>query len=85
MNCVAQVGDHVKVLRGRYTGETGVVLHVTQDEDRWVAVLYSDTSAQELKVFVTDLQLTTEVSTGRDSLAGYELHDLVQVRITATV
>jgi len=33
-------------------------------------------------VFVNDLQLSTEVSTGIQTLAGYELYDLVQIGVS---
>lgn len=76
---VGQVGDHVKVVNGAYTGETGTVTHVAQDGERWVALVFLDSGSKEISVFVNDVQLSTEVSTGVQSLAGYELYDLVQV------
>ena len=68
------------MVNGAYTGETGTVTHVAQDGERWVALVFLDSGSKEISVFVNDVQLSTEVSTGVQSLAGYELYDLVQVR-----
>ncbi|EGD79485.1 hypothetical protein PTSG_12984 [Salpingoeca rosetta] len=68
------MGDQVKVNHGRYKGETGLVLRVTDD---FVSVL-SDLSLKEIRVLASDLEMTTTVASGRDVLGQFRLHDLVQ-------
>lgn len=63
------------MINGVHEGETGLVLKVLDDK----VTLLGDLSMEELKVFVRDLQLTTEVSAGVDSLGQHVLHDLVQI------
>jgi transcription elongation factor SPT5 len=63
-----------------HEGETGLVLKVVDDK----VTLLGDLSMEELRVFVRDLQLTTEVSAGVDSLGLYVLHDLVQIKYVAS-
>ncbi|KYQ92608.1 transcription initiation factor Spt5 [Tieghemostelium lacteum] len=69
-----KIGDHVKVISGRYEGETGLVLRV---EDITV-VLLSDLTMTEVKVKIQDIQECSEISTGKLELGNYQLHDLVQ-------
>ncbi|CAM9695967.1 unnamed protein product, partial [Phaeothamnion confervicola] len=71
------VGAHVRVMDGRYTGETGTIVSVQRRGDDSVAVVLTDMSAKELQ-----LQETQEVAEGLDSLQGYELYDLVQLSPT---
>eukprot|EP00054_Salpingoeca_dolichothecata_P010528 m.58744 g.58744 ORF g.58744 m.58744 type:complete len:1162 (-) comp19039_c0_seq2:55-3540(-) len=73
-----KIGDHVKVSQGKFSGETGLVVHVMEDGPRHIT-LVSDNTMKELKVFDKDLQLCQEVSSGLDSLGQFELHDLVQI------
>ena len=68
-------GDHVKVMTGQHLGETGMVLKV----DGSVVVMHSDSTKQEVKLLSQDIQITTEVSSGKMSMGGYELLDLVQI------
>ncbi|KMS82411.1 hypothetical protein BVRB_033940, partial [Beta vulgaris subsp. vulgaris] len=68
----------VKVIRGEYKDETGLIVRVEDDED--VIVVFSDISAREMRVFAVDVIESSEVSSGRDTLGNYELHDLVSVR-----
>eukprot|EP01133_Synstelium_polycarpum_P016133 gene16133-19196_t len=70
-----KIGDHVKVITGRYESETGLIVRV---EDI-TAVLLSDLSMSEIKVRPQDLQECTEIATGKLELGNYELHDLVQI------
>eukprot|EP01135_Chromosphaera_perkinsii_P005299 Nk52_evm7s335 gene=Nk52_evmTU7s335 len=70
-----KMGDHVKVINGLHNGETGLVVRI----DDGVVIFFSDVALKEVKVFSKDLQLTTEVASGVDSLGQYELHDLVQL------
>ncbi|KAF8375888.1 spt-5 [Pristionchus pacificus] len=68
-------GDHVKILAGRYEGDTGLVVRV---ENNLVVVL-SDLSMHEMKVRPRDCQLCADVTTGVDSLGQFQFHDLVML------
>eukprot|EP01133_Synstelium_polycarpum_P007654 gene7654-8958_t len=70
-----KIGDHVKVIAGRFDGETGLVVRV---EDI-TATLLSDLSMSEIKVRPQDLQECTEIATGMMELGNLELYDLVQI------
>lgn len=70
-------GDHVKVINGRYIDETGLIVRIVDN----VVTLLSDLSLKEVSVFSKDLQEAAEVSTGANSLSGFELHDLVQLDV----
>uniref|UniRef100_H2Y418 Transcription elongation factor SPT5 n=1 Tax=Ciona savignyi TaxID=51511 RepID=H2Y418_CIOSA len=69
------MGDHVKVIAGRYEGDTGLIVRV---EPRMV-VLFSDLTMHELKVLSSDLQLCSDVSSGVDSVGKFQFGDLVLV------
>ncbi|PRW59844.1 transcription elongation factor SPT5-like protein 1 [Chlorella sorokiniana] len=66
-------GEHVKVVHGQHEGETGMVVRVETP----VAYVFTDSSHQEIKVFVRDLTLAVATASSADSLGGYEMHDLV--------
>lgn len=68
-------GDHVKVIDGRYEGDTGTI--VRTDEKN--AILLSDLSMDEIKVLICDLQLCPDRATGVDSLGHFNYGDLVQL------
>ena len=70
-----KMGDHVKVIKGRYEGDTGLIVRV---EDNMV-VLFSDLTMHELKVLHKDIQLCTDMATGVDSLGQFQFGDLVQL------
>ena len=70
-----KMGDHVKVIAGRYEGDTGLIVRV---EDNQV-VLFSDLTMHELKILPKDLQLCTDMATGVDSLGQFQWGDLVQL------
>ncbi len=44
-----QVGDHVRIIHGPYTGEIGIVLQVNQDDDQ--CIIISDATRNEIKTF----------------------------------
>jgi transcription elongation factor SPT5 len=69
------LGDHVKVISGRYDGETGLILRI----DAEIVVLFSDITRKEIQVLAQDIQRCTELATGHLRLGNYELHDLVQL------
>ena len=83
-----QFGDHVKVINGRYAGETGRVVNTQQAGDdggrqRWIAIVLTDNGAREIQVFVRDVRESREVATSLDRLGGYVQHDLVLIGQTA--
>lgn len=69
------MGDHVRVIGGRYENDTGLIVRV---EDNMV-VLFSDLTMHELKVLPRDLQLCSDMATGVDSMGQYQWGDLVQL------
>ncbi|GMF09296.1 unnamed protein product [Phytophthora lilii] len=72
-----KVGDHIKVVSGMYSGETGTVVAVDDSEGAPVAIVLVDSMAREIQVRVRDLQESAEISHGLDSYKGKELYDLV--------
>lgn len=66
-------GDHVRVVGGRYEGDTGLVVRVEPSR----AVLVSDLTLHELEVLPRDLQLCSDMATGVDSLGHFQWGDLV--------
>ncbi|OQV23554.1 Transcription elongation factor SPT5 [Hypsibius exemplaris] len=70
-----RTGDHVRVLRGRYGGETGLVVRV---EDNLV-VLFADLTMHEMKVLPEDVQISSERASGIDSLGQYSWGELVEL------
>lgn len=68
-------GDHVKVIDGRYEGDTGTIVSVEEKS----AVLISDVSMDEIKVLIRDLQLCPDRATGVDTLGHFNWGDLVQI------
>ena len=75
---VFKVGDHVKVLDGVYTGETGLVV-LADDGSSGDCVILSDSGDREMRVFVNYLVTSAEVSRGIISLQGFDIYDLVSV------
>ncbi|KAE9538527.1 hypothetical protein AGLY_005626 [Aphis glycines] len=68
-------GDHVRVVGGRFEGDTGLIVRVEQNR----IVLFSDVTMHELEVLPRDLQLCTDTATGVDSLGQFQWGDLVQL------
>ncbi|KAJ2014463.1 transcription elongation factor spt5 [Coemansia sp. S680] len=69
-------GDHVKVLAGRHSGATGMVL-VASDA---VVTVHADVGGAELRVLARDLRISSDVSgTGgqAQAIVGLDIHDLV--------
>lgn len=81
---VLGVGERVKVVEGRYAGQTGVVVetHASAEGDA-LAVVVSDSGGRELSVRAAHCQASTEIARGHDTLAGYQVHDLVQLPVGA--
>ncbi|VDP49355.1 unnamed protein product, partial [Heligmosomoides polygyrus] len=68
-------GDHVKMISGRYEGDTGLIVRVEHN----LVVVLSDLSMDEMKARPRDVQLCADVTTGVDSLGQFQFHDLVQL------
>ncbi|KAJ2819858.1 transcription elongation factor spt5, partial [Coemansia erecta] len=70
-------GDHVKVLNGRHTNETGMVLEVSDA----VVTVFTDIAKSEIRVLAKDLRVSSDIgtSTGADQTirVGMDVHDLV--------
>ncbi|XP_001600437.1 transcription elongation factor SPT5-like [Nasonia vitripennis] len=69
------IGDHVKVLAGKYEGDTGLIVRI--EENR--IVLFSDVSMHELEVLPINLQLCPDMASGVDRLGKFQWGDLVQL------
>ncbi|KAK2088425.1 Transcription elongation factor SPT5 [Saguinus oedipus] len=70
-----KMGDHVKVIAGRFEGDTGLIVRV---EENFV-ILFSDLTMHELKVLPRDLQLCSETASGVDVGGQHEWGELVQL------
>jgi transcription elongation factor SPT5 len=71
-----QLGDHVKVIRGKHKDDMGMI---TQVQDQ-VITIFSDLSLEQISVFSKDIQSVGEVSMTDNQQGGvYKLHDFVQV------
>jgi len=77
-------GQHVKVVDGSYSGQTGKVVCVINIDGSHVATLLTDGINTEISVNVSQLQVTNEVTTGLSNLMGYELYDLVLMNANET-
>ena len=69
----------MKIINGRYSGETGYVqkTEVAVDGGGGIATILTDVGTKEITVFMSDLIKSKEVARGLDNLGGYELYDLV--------
>lgn len=73
-------GDHVRVLRGRYEGDTGLVVGYTKDkEEHEKVIVCSDLTMHEMMLAPDELQKCTEKATGVDRLGHFTYGDLVQL------
>jgi transcription elongation factor SPT5 len=70
-------GAHVKVLSGQHLGQTGRVVSVYRSDGDNIAAILTDGVNTEITVNMGHLQVTSEVTTGLNSLGGYELYDLL--------
>jgi len=76
---IFQMGDHVKVMNGRYAGETGSVVKIIEDSSRMKAIIFTDSSSKEIIAFVDDLQLSAEIASATASLKGVSLFDMISL------
>ena len=70
-----QLGDHVKVVRGRYKDDMGMITQVNGN----VVTVFSDLSMQQFSVFMKDIQSAADVSITENQATLYRLHDFVQL------
>ncbi|OAV91011.1 hypothetical protein PTTG_04800 [Puccinia triticina 1-1 BBBD Race 1] len=68
-------GDHVKVMAGQNTDETGLVIRVRED----IVTFLSDLSCKEVEAFTRDLRVAAEVGSSANTFGQFELYDLVQL------
>jgi transcription elongation factor SPT5 len=70
-----KLGDHVKISNGEYSGETGLIVNITQDKES--VIVFSDITNREMKVPINFIVESTEVAAGKESLGNFELYDFV--------
>lgn len=70
-------GDHIKVISGKHADETGLVVKVEGN----LTTFLSDLNLNEISVFSKDIHEAAEVGSGVNAVAGYELHNLVQLDV----
>ncbi|KAI6781285.1 transcription initiation protein spt5 [Emericellopsis cladophorae] len=68
------VGDHVKVIGGKFRDEVGTVVKISEDR----VTILTDHTNTEVTVFSKDLREASDMG-GQGSLGQYSLHDLVQL------
>jgi transcription elongation factor len=74
-----QSGMHIKVINGRFLGDTGTVVRIEQDTGE--ATVLNDSQTREFVVYMKDIQESNDVSKELNILAGYKLYDLVQIGV----
>ena len=70
-----EVGDHVKVLAGRYSGITGMIVS-TEDS---AADIICDVTKNIITALCNDLKLSEEVSSGVQANNNYRVNDIVSM------
>ncbi|CAG84361.2 DEHA2A01628p [Debaryomyces hansenii CBS767] len=72
-------GDHVRVIEGKHSDETGLVIKIDNDS----VILLSDQTKQDVRVFANYLIKATDASSNTDVTGGkYDLNDLVQLNVS---
>ncbi|GME87149.1 hypothetical protein B5S28_g384 [[Candida] boidinii] len=72
------VGDHVKIIHGSHTDESGLIVKVESNQ----VTLVSDQTMNEINVFPNYLVKSTDTSTTSSKVGRFELHQLVQINAT---
>eukprot|EP00605_Chrysophyceae_sp_TOSAG23-4_P002419 GSChrysophyteH1.ASY1.ANO1.2678.1 assembled CDS len=72
-------GMHVKIIGGRYLGNTGRVVSVGLIDGDHIAAILTDGINSEIQVNVSNCQISAEVSIGHGDLGGFELYDCVSL------
>lgn len=75
------IGNHVKIIRGNYNGETGTVIFVETKDGQDTIIVHSDSYDRDMKVSSLDAEISEEVNFGQVSSNGYSVYDLVGVYI----
>ena len=80
-----EIGCRVKITEGQNTDDTGVVMAIKTeaaddvDGSDALAIILTDITNKELSVRLSHITQSNDVSLSKNSLDGYELHDLVFV------
>lgn len=70
-----KTGEHVRVVSGQYTGETGMVVEVSGN----TALVISDSTRRSIEVFTNYLRLATEGTLQTATSAMYAVRDLLEL------
>jgi transcription elongation factor SPT5 len=70
-----EVGDHIKVIDGRYAGITGMIAHTAENS----ADILCDVSKEVITCLCNDLKLTEEISSGQSLTSNYKVFDIVSL------
>ena len=70
------IGDHVKVIEGRYVGITGMVVSVKEASVEIIA----DVNKSIINVLANDLKLSEEISAGHDKTENYNINEIVLLK-----
>lgn len=70
-----EVGDHVKVMAGKFKEETGLISNI-QGDLVWVV---NDSTLNTFNVLRNDIQKSVSVAKGQLKLGNYSLHDMVRL------
>lgn len=71
-----EIGDHVKVIEGRYSGITGMVVSSKDNIVDFIA----DVNRSIVTVLANDLKLSEEISTGQDKSENIRMHEIVLLK-----
>lgn len=69
------IGEHVKIITGKNTDVSGMIVDVKGD----VVTLMSDQGQQEIKVFSKDVRKAADIAGGSQTLGLYDVHELVML------
>ncbi|CDK27740.1 unnamed protein product [Kuraishia capsulata CBS 1993] len=68
-------GDHVRVVHGKHTDDSGLIVEVTGDQVTFV----SDQTRKDITVFSNYLTESSDVSASASQVGRFDLHDLVEI------
>ncbi|CAF2668166.1 unnamed protein product [Rotaria sp. Silwood2] len=69
------VGNHVKVLNGRFEGETEMIVGI----DETKAIVLNDGTKDEMLLRTSDLQICKEIAVCIDSTGQFQFRDLINI------
>lgn len=69
------IGDHVKVIEGRYIGVTGMVVSCEGEDVN----IISDINKDIIALLANDLKLTEEIGSGQEKTENYNVNEIVQL------